>query len=238
MSMNLIHRSKEKEIMDEGIVGHEDWLLFLRDLTWVNRYLISMRSFTSIINKFQKPAKPLKIAEFACGGGYLLQRLAAWANKRSLELKFFGYDINSHFIDHANQCVSSATKQLPIQFSVQDIFSPDFVTQQFDIIICNLFCHHLTDEQLILFFKQMYRQASACVIINDLHRHRLAHLGFSIFSSIMRFSPMTKHDGLVSIRRAFVKKEMVALIERAGVKNYKVKWCFPFYFNIVFYPQK
>jgi len=129
------------------------------------------------------------------------------------------------------------TKNLPIKFEKQDVLSPDFSNKTFDIIICSLFCHHLTDKQLVAFFQQAYQQARLGIIINDLHRHWLAHLGFNIIAFLKRFSPMVRNDGLVSIRRGFIKQEIISLLQQVGITNYKIKWCFPFYFNVIIYKK-
>ena len=36
------------------------------------------------------------------------------------------------------------------------------------------------------------------------------------------------HDGLISIRRGFTYVEWQLLLQRAGIQNYRLKWCFPF----------
>lgn len=232
--LNFKHRSNEKEIMDDGVISLSQWLLFIKDLAWVNHYLINIRSFTQTIKTLCQRKLPqsqaITLAEFACGGGNILQTLAHWAHLKMLPLQFVGFDINPRFIDYAK---NNMTKGLPIQYEEQDIFSPEFIHQQFDIIICNLFCHHLTNKQLIEFFRQVYQQANLGVIINDLHRHRLAHMGFYLISWLKQFSLMVKHDGLVSIRRGFIKREIIELLQQAGITDYQVKWRFPFYFNIV-----
>ncbi len=227
--MDFTHRSCEKEIMDEGNVDHAQWLLFIKDLTWINHYAGSARAFIYGIKPLYKTSQKSQItlAELACGGGNNLQMLALWAKNKNIQ--FFGYDVNRVFIDYAKEHTS---KYLDIQFIEQDIFSPEFTRQKFDIILCNLFCHHLTDLELVNFLKQVYQQAQLGVIINDLHRSRWAFLGFKILSFFKKFSSMVKNDGLVSIQRGFTRKELDQFLQQAGIQHYRIKWCFPFYFNI------
>jgi 2-polyprenyl-3-methyl-5-hydroxy-6-metoxy-1,4-benzoquinol methylase len=237
--MNFSQRSNEKEIMDDGIISQAQWVLFIKDLAWINRYLLNIRSFTDSIKCLCKhklnQQEPITLAEFACGGGNILNSIALWAKNKALSMHFTGYDINPVFIDYAR---NEMNKNLPIQFEQQDVLSADFSNKTFDIIICNLFCHHLTNEQLVHFFQQAYSQAQLGLIINDLHRHWLAHLGFNIISFLKQFSPMVRNDGLVSIRRGFVKQEIIVLLNEAGIKNYQIKWYFPFFFNVVIYKKE
>lgn len=227
--MDFRQRSDEKEIMDTQKICATDWALFVKDLSWINHYLINRHSFMKSIESIYQKKDHMHVAEFACGDGSTIYRLAQWAKKMNYDLKFSGFDINCAFIEYAQQ---QQHKHLPIQFSVQDVLSETFRKNKFDIILCNLFCHHLTNEELILFVKQLNQQANVGVMINDLHRHRIAYLGFKIISFLKKFSPMVKHDGLVSIRRGFTKREIISLLEQAGIQNYQVKWCFPFYYHI------
>jgi 2-polyprenyl-3-methyl-5-hydroxy-6-metoxy-1,4-benzoquinol methylase len=167
--MDLSQRSNEKEFMDEGIISPSVWTLFIKDLAWINRHLMNIRSFTKNI-KLLCHDQCTTVAEFACGGGDTLYAIAQWAKRQSLSLRLLGYDINADFIDHAHK----RKGDFSIEFIRQDILSNDFSKNTFDIIICNLFCHHLTNEELVAFLKQVDQQARQGVIINDLHRHWLA----------------------------------------------------------------
>lgn len=85
-----------------------------------------------------------------------------------------------------------------------------------DIVISALFAHHLTDHELIRFIQWMQDQARLGWFINDLHRSRAAYHGVKIFQRVMRYSPMVRHDGPVSVARARTVAEWQTLIADAG----------------------
>jgi 2-polyprenyl-3-methyl-5-hydroxy-6-metoxy-1,4-benzoquinol methylase len=234
--MNFKQRSNEKELMD-GTLSKEEWVLNLNDLAWINRYLFRLSLFTRSISALLKSTtnqpEPITLADFACGDGAFLRAMALWAEKQALPFNFFGYDTNPILLEHALDKKST----LPLVFENQDVLSTEFAKEQFDIITCSLFCHHLTNAQLINFFQQVQKQARMACIINDLHRHWLAYVGFYIISWLKGFSPITRYDGLLSIRRGFTKKELIALLQAAGIKNYQIKWCFPFHYKIIIYAK-
>ena len=73
----------------------------------------------------------------------------------------------------------------------------------------------------------MERYAVRGWFINDLHRHPLAYHGFRLLGWAMRWHRFVRHDGAVSVARAFTTAEWRALVAEAGVPGV-VRWRFPF----------
>ena len=96
-----------------------------------------------------------------------------------------------------------------------------------DVIISSLFTHHLSDAQVVAFLRWMERHARLGWFINDLHRHRLPHLGFRLLARAMGWHRFVGHDGTVSIARAFRPREWESLLRQAGVLG-TVRRRFPF----------
>jgi D-alanyl-D-alanine dipeptidase len=46
---------------------------------------------------------------------------------------------------------------------------------------------------------------------------------------------LVKNDAPLSVKRGFRKSELVSLLEKAGFKNYSVKWSWAFRYRIVGY---
>lgn len=227
--MDFTQRSLEKELMDEQSFSDLEWMHMLDDLAWVNRYLMGIRRSTTEI-KALYAGSPITVADFACGGGTNLIAIAKWAKHQKIAAKFFGYDINPALIEYTQ---NQKIQNIPISFEREDIFSPGFSEKTFDIVMCNFFCHHLTNDELVNFIHQMYQQAKCGVIINDLHRHWLAYIGFNIVSFLRKFHPVMRADGLTSVKKGFIKQELIDLLNQAGIKNYKITWCFPFHYKIL-----
>jgi hypothetical protein len=68
--------------------------------------------------------------------------------------------------------------------------------------------------------------------INDLHRHRLAWLGFRVLAGVLRWHPIVRHDGALSVRRAFVRADWTRLLAAAGVEGAQVRWHVPFRWGV------
>jgi SAM-dependent methyltransferase len=99
--------------------------------------------------------------------------------------------------------------------------------EPWDFIISSLVAHHMTHDQLVAFVRFMDAHARRGWLVNDLHRHRLAHLGFPALATVMRWHPMVKADGRLSIARSYRPGEWAPILQEAGVKA-RVYRAFPY----------
>ena len=72
--------------------------------------------------------------------------------------------------------------------------------------MCTLFLHHFKNEELISILKTTTEKATIGVVVNDLHRHKLAYYLFKLIGYFIK-NKMVRQDGLTSILRAFKRKE-------------------------------
>ena len=70
--------------------------------------------------------------------------------------------------------------------------------------------HHFEDEQIPGVLRELDRVARKVVIVSDLRRSWIAMWGFWLASWPLRFHPVTRHDGVVSVRRGFTAAELSA----------------------------
>ena len=73
------------------------------------------------------------------------------------------------------------------------------------------------------------------MIIHDLHRHYVAYWFYKLFSPILFRNRLITHDGLISIKRGFTRKEWHSALNKAGLTNYTLKWCFPFRWQLILF---
>ncbi|HEX7657269.1 MAG TPA: methyltransferase type 12, partial [Sphingomonas sp.] len=65
-------------------------------------------------------------------------------------------------------------------------------------------------------------------LVSDLHRHRFAHRGFPLLARLMRWHPIVRHDGTLSIARSYRPDEWPAILAEAGIDHARVYRAFPF----------
>ena len=166
---------------------------------------------------------PLRILDVGFGDGDMLRRIARWGTSRKVTLDLVGIDLNP-------RSALAATEATPADMKI-DYRTGDYAGlagEGWDVILSSLVAHHMTHEQLVAFIRFMDAEAKAGWFINDLHRHGFAFLGFPLLATIMRWHPIVKHDGQLSIARSYRPAEWPAILAEAGVTGAQVTRRFPF----------
>ena len=167
--------------------------------------------------------KPISIIDLGCGSGDTLRQIADFGLRHGYSFKLTGIDANEHVIDYAR---TQSGKHEDIKFLTCNIFSEEFKTLEYDIVICSLFLHHFDENQLTRFLPMVLDKASIGILANDLHRHPIAYLSFQALS-IFISNEMVIKDGLTSIKRGFKRNELKQLSEKIDSKyNISWKWAF------------
>jgi SAM-dependent methyltransferase len=81
-----------------------------------------------------------------------------------------------------------------------------------DIVLCSQLMHHFDDDGARRLIREMNRVARHAVIVSDLRRSWIAAAGFWLVSFPLRFSPVTRHDGVLSVLRGFTTAELAGLV--------------------------
>lgn len=221
-------RSNDIEIMDDLNCRGEVVDQTLRELEVINKLLggnyVTIDGIEKLLEK-KNGSIPISICDLGCGGGDILKLIAQWANRKNKSLELTGIDANPNIIRFANDNCKTYPQ---IEFEAVDIFSDQFKNRKYDIIIGTLFFHHFSSEQLISFFKQIERQAAIGVVINDIHRHWFAYHSIKLLTRIFSKSAMVRFDAPLSVLRAFKKKELIHIMQQAGIENYTIKWMWAF----------
>jgi SAM-dependent methyltransferase len=90
-----------------------------------------------------------------------------------------------------------------------------FATHSVDVVICSQVLHHFFDQDAIALVRELNRVARVRVIISDLLRSDLAVAGLWLFSFPLGFHPVSRRDGIMSIRRGFSPPELSTIVHAA-----------------------
>ncbi len=226
-------RSFTKELLDADHIPQADLFRNLKELEWINRLLgghaVTLKGLQGLNLSKEKTYKVLDIGS---GGGDTLKAIAGWARKQGYQFELTGVDLKSDCINYA----TAYCKEYPeINFVQADYRHLPDMNLQYDIIITSLFCHHLTDEELIELLNWAGKQASTAFVMNDLHRHFLAYYSISLLTYLFSKSYLVKNDARLSVLRGFKKQELANLISKAQLnhQHIKLKWCWAFRWLLV-----
>lgn len=90
-----------------------------------------------------------------------------------------------------------------------------FRDRSVDIVICSQLLHHFEDGAASTLLRELDRVARKAVVVSDLRRSWLAAAGIWLASWPLRFHPVSRHDGVLSVLRGYTVPELRTLVERA-----------------------
>ena len=87
-------RSQDLELMDDPDISAEEIWAVLAELDTINRLLGGYQITIDALSQFLAPGRQWHILDVGCGGGDNLRMIAQWAQKKGLDLKLTGLDLN------------------------------------------------------------------------------------------------------------------------------------------------
>jgi SAM-dependent methyltransferase len=226
MAVDFDHRADTPELMDDPTVDYETFRACLVDLAKVNRMTLAYRPTMAFLNRLHEAGlwpqdRPAVILDVGSGYGDMLRRIKTWAKARRLDVRLQGLDRNPW----AARAAERAPGSEGIQWLSEDLFDH---SSGADIIISSLFTHHLDDDSLARFLRWQEANARIGWFVNDLLRHPFSYYGFALLSRVMMWHPFVRHDGPVSISRAFRPEDWTVLLAKAGAHQARIEPWFPF----------
>jgi 2-polyprenyl-3-methyl-5-hydroxy-6-metoxy-1,4-benzoquinol methylase len=228
--MDLSDRSGLAEEMDAPELDEAVYRRCLTDLAGVNRVTLThqatLRWLDAATQNLSRGSR-VSVLDVAYGQGDLLRGIAKWAKKRGFYAHLAGVDLNPRSAIVA-RAVTEVEQQ--IEYYTADVFafSPRPGT---DYIVTSQFTHHLENADIIRLLRWLETHAERGWHIADLHRHAFAYYSYPWLARLMRWHPIVRRDGQISIARGFTRGEWMQLIDQARVKAL-IKWHFLFRYSV------
>lgn len=224
-------RSYQKELLDADDIPAPDLFQNLKELDRINTLLGGYNITFSALKKIIKPNQSYTLIDIGCGGGDTLKHIKKWQNRTKLNLNLIGIDLKPVCIDYAMQQNPAEN----IRYICDDYRNMYVhVYDKIDIIHACLFCHHLSELQLIELIKFALNR-KAILVINDLERHIFAYYAIKTLTTLFSKSYLVKNDAPLSVARGFKKKEWLNIINEAGATHFSVKNKWAFRHEIIIY---
>lgn len=228
MALDTTYRTEETEIMDDFFLKGKELQDALDKIAHINQLLggnkLTLHGIKTLLKKTDT-AKTIIVADIGCGNGDMLRMMAKYGQKNNLNFKLIGVDANAFTINYAK----TLSNDFPnIEYVCIDIFSKDFNAIKYDVVLCTLTLHHFTNEEILNIITTFNSNAAIGIVINDLHRSKLAYRLFEMVCTIFNLNKMSREDGLVSILRGFKKKELENFSKKLNLKNYTINWKWAF----------
>lgn len=209
------------ELMDDPDCDPNKLLRTYRQFGFVNRMF---SNWVKIYKEFISPHlsdrdQKYTLLDVGCGLMDNSRYIQQLAHRDGYSIEITGLDPNpilKHFFE-------DAIKDNSVQFLSSYLHDID-PTFKYDFIISNHLIHHLSDPQIAELHKEISYRTKKVAIMNDIHRSRLAYIGFSIITLPYKGWTFIQTDGRRSIKRSFKPNELKTLVPKGWV----VKVVFPF----------
>lgn len=227
---NFKTRSSEPEILDDFELSGNDLSENLKELEKVNTFLGGYALITNALQALvkQKPGMFI-LVDVGCGGGDSLRATAKWAKKIDLDFKGIGVDANESAISF---CQKESKQFTNLEYQKMNVFGDEFAKLKGDAFMFNLFLHHFTEKDIVRMLK-ICSEKNATIMINDLHRNKMAYHAFRLVSRLLGFSYISRHDGKLSVKKSFTKQDWQRILKAAGIKNYNLTWKWAFRYLVL-----
>ena len=198
-----MRRVPQCEVLDRDTLSLEAAAESLGDLRMVNRWFGGVSTTAYLLRRSMQRCnlQSASVLEVAAGDGYSIVQAAERLQRENLHIQPVCLD-RRKLRDDCHCCRSSV---------VGDALALPFATETFDFVSCGLFLHHLAPEQAVEFVNGALGVARQGVLINDLRRSPL-HLALVHAGTLMMRSPISRIDGIASVRQAYTPAELQELL--------------------------
>jgi len=223
MLPDLSIRATLDERMDAPNCNEAKLLRTIRQFASINRQVARYRTILKrwVLADMQ-PGKEYHLIDMGAGGCDIDAWLLKAAHQQGLKLRITACDMDPRIIAYARS-VFGHTPGLEIR-------ETNLLTDQFDepvdYVFANHFLHHLTSEEIIRLLQLWQPLVRRRMVFSDLPRSLTAYWGYSALSLLYPNS-FARIDGLISIRKGFLPKELEALADAATHCDFSVHRLLP-----------
>ena len=153
----------------------------------------------------------LSLLDLGTGLGDLPGMAVRWGARRGIRVVPIGLELN--------RVAAGLARQRGVATMVGCAGQPPIRDKSVDVVLVSQVAHHLHADSVIRLFQCCSRLARQAVIVSDLRRHPLATASFRCGGRLLGFDPVTLSDGVTSIRRGFSRRELLNLMNRAGISG-------------------
>jgi ubiquinone/menaquinone biosynthesis C-methylase UbiE len=197
----------------------------LRDLRRINRLLggadLSVRAIRGLL-ELPSRARPetletLRVLDVGTGAADIPLAITR-AFGPGYRVHVTATDSRSEVIDAALAISPGLPRRPDIALEIADGLALPYPDRSFDVAHTSLVLHHLSRDDGVAMLRELGRVATIGVVVNDLARGRLAWLGAWLLLHAMTRNRFTLHDGPLSVRRAYTRREARDMLAEAGLR--------------------
>lgn len=208
--MDLLRtRSLAPELLDAEHLDAHELALNLREMATLNRLPGGSRDSVRAVERLLGEQTEATVLDVGTGSGDFVRRL-----RRRRHVEAIAADLRPEVLEIARRNLAGINN---VSLLLADVRSLPLGDGEVDVAHASLLLHHLDPDDAITALGEMRRVARLAVVINDLRRGLLPFLMTA--AAVLAFSrgAYTRHDGVLSARRAYTLAELDTLAAKAGL---------------------
>lgn len=166
------------------------------------------------------PGRPATVLDAGTGGADVPRALVRWARRTGRALQVLAVDQDPAVLEIAARAVAGYDE---IRLLRADALALPLPSGAVDVAASSLLLHHLEPAEAVRHLREMDRVARLGTVVNDLGRSRAGYALVWLATRVLARSPMSRHDGPLSVRRAYTPAELRGLYARAGLAGVRVR---------------
>jgi SAM-dependent methyltransferase len=208
------------EYLDEPAHDLRELEASLDHLAGVNRWLGGQRILIRHIQPFLPRGRPARILDAGTGSADVPRALVRWARRHRRELSIVATDLHPQMVEIARSR-SAGYREITVQRA--DVCRLPFRDGSFDVALLSLTLHHFDDAEQLRALQELGRVSRRAVMVNELERNWANYVGARLLAAtVWRRNRLTRHDGPLSVLRAFAPRELLDRARRAGLPEPRV----------------
>lgn len=188
----------------------------LSDISRLNRHFggswVTRCHLVHLLGK--ESGRLVTILDVGSGGADIPVRLVRWARRRGRRFRVIAVDRDRQILDVARR---RARAYPEIAFVQADGLHLPVRSGGVDAAISSLTLHHLEPDAAPRLLGEMSRISRMGFVVNDLIRSRVAYALVWVATRLFAWNRISRHDGPLSVLRAYAPGEIRSLAARAGI---------------------
>jgi ubiquinone/menaquinone biosynthesis C-methylase UbiE len=178
---------------------------------WFGGYSLTLNALDRALEGVPKPERAL-VVDVGGGRGDFARRLIRHARRRGRRVHVVVVDRDPDLLRTARLADSSAVSVVRA-----DASALPFRDAGVEAVTISLTLHHMEPDAAATCLREMHLASRVAVIVNDLLRTRLSLALVWLATRVLACHPISRHDGPLSVRRAYSANELETLAEKAGI---------------------
>ena len=191
----------------------------LRDLGRINRWLGGTSASQRALDRLLAGRTvPHTVLDVGTGAADIPLALLERGARTGRALRVTGVDSRPEVLEAARAVDPRLDRTPGLELVVSDGRDLPWPDRSFDVVHASLVIHHLEPPDALAFLREAARVARLGVVVNDLVRARHHWIGARVLLPLMTRNRFTRHDGPLSVRRAYTRMELRALLAGAALR--------------------